>query len=380
MNTNPLLELEKLGQSIWMDFIRRETIVSGELARMINDDGISGVTSNPSIFEKAIAESHDYDDNVRTLAVDGKSVEEIYKELTVDDIKSAADVFRPLYDRTKGGDGYVSLEVSPNLAHDAQSTISEARQLWDAVGRPNIYIKVPGTREGLIAIRELISQGINVNVTLLFGLPRYREVTEAYLAGLEARAEKGLGIEKISSVASFFLSRIDVLVDKVLEPKTAAKGTEAAMAKQVQGQVAIASAKIAYEMYEEIFGSDRFKKLAAKGARKQRLLWASTSTKNPAYSDVKYVEALIGTETVNTLPLETIDAYRDHGKPAATLDKNIKDAHGVLEHLPSLGIDIDKVTQQLEDEGVKKFIDAYEALLKTLRQKREAARQEPVSK
>lgn len=380
MNTNPLLELEKLGQSIWMDFIRRETILSGELARKINDDGISGVTSNPSIFEKAIAESHDYDENVRTLAVSGKSVEEIYRELTVDDIRSAADVFRPLYDKTKGGDGYVSLEVSPKLAHDAETTISEAKQLWSAVGRPNIYIKVPGTMEGLTAIRELIGEGINVNVTLLFGLPRYREVTEAYIAGLEARAEKGLGIDKISSVASFFLSRIDVLVDKILEAKIASDSAQAEKAKRVHGQTAIASARVAYEMYKEIFTGERFRKLSAKGARKQRLLWASTSTKNPAYSDVKYVEALIGTETVNTLPLETIDAYRDHGNPAARLEEDIAGAHEIMRQLPSLGINIDKVTQQLEDEGVKKFSDAYGALLKALHEKREAAKREPVSR
>ncbi|MCL5267009.1 MAG: bifunctional transaldolase/phosoglucose isomerase [Bacteroidetes bacterium] len=378
MNTNPLLKLEKLGQSIWMDFIRRETILSGELRAMINEDGISGVTSNPSIFEKAIAGSHDYDSSVRALALEGKSVEEIYRELTVEDIKRAADVFRPLYEETKGGDGYVSLEVSPNLAHDAKGTIAEAMQLWGAVERPNIYIKVPGTREGLVAIHDLISRGINVNVTLLFGLPRYRAVAEAYVAGLEARAAKGESIDTVSSVASFFLSRIDVFVDKTLEGIISGKGSEAMQATRAKGEVAIASARIAYQMYKDIFSSERFGRLTGKGARKQRLLWASTSTKDPSYSDVKYVEALIGSDTVNTLPLETIHAYRDHGKPVARLEGDIEGARAVMEVLPSLGIDIDTVTQQLEDDGVKKFVDAYEALLKALRDKREAALHEPV--
>ncbi len=378
MRTNPLLRLEELGQSIWMDFIRRGTIISGELQTMTSEDGISGVTSNPSIFEKAIAGSHDYDESVRALALEGKSVEEIYRELTVDDIKKAADVFRPVYEKTKGGDGYVSLEVSPNLAHDAEGTIAEAMQLWKAVQRPDIYIKVPGTREGLVAIRELISQGINVNVTLLFALPRYREVAEAYVAGLEARAASGESIDSVSSVASFFLSRIDVLVDKALDGIISGKQGDAEQAARARGQVAIASARIAYQMYKEIFSSDRFKKLAARGARKQRLLWASTSTKDPSYSDVKYVESLIGPETVNTLPLETIHAYHDHGNPAARLEEDIESARAVLKSLPSLGIDIDKVTQMLEDDGVKKFVDAYEALLKALRDKREAAMHEPV--
>ncbi len=378
MKTNPLLKLEQYGQSIWMDFIRRETIASGELQRMIDQDGISGVTSNPSIFEKAIAGSHDYDDSVRGLALEGKTVEEIYRALTVEDIRKAADVFRPLYDRTKRGDGYVSLEVSPNLAHDSEGTINEAVQLWESVQRPNIYIKVPGTQEGLVAISELISRGINVNVTLLFGLPRYRAVTEAFIAGLEARAAKGQSIESISSVASFFLSRIDVLVDKLLEAKTLPDKDKLEKLPNLKGEVAVASARVAYQMYREIFSSDRFMTLAGMGAMKQRLLWASTSTKNPSYSDVKYVEALIGPETVNTLPLETIHAYRDHGDPASRLEENVGVSRTVLNSLPSIGIDIDAVTKQLEDEGVRKFVDAYEALLKALSEKREAALHESV--
>ena len=378
MMRNPLLDLENLGQSIWLDFIRREAIKSGELAGLINDDGISGVTSNPSIFEKAIAGSHDYDESIRAMALEEKTVEEIYKNLTVDDIRDAADLFRPVYEKTKAGDGYVSIEVSPTLARDAGRTVAEARQLWQAVGRPNIYIKVPGTKEGLEAIRQLISEGINVNVTLLFGLPRYREVTNAYLSGLEARAEKVGSLENISSVASFFMSRIDSIVDKVFEEKIQKQSADTADAVRARGQVAISSAKLAYGIYGEVFHSERFRKLESLGAKKQRLLWASTSAKNPSYSDVKYAEALIGPETIDTLPLETLNAYRDHGDPTVRLTGDFENARRVLERLPALGVDIDEVTQHLEDDGVKKFADAYALLLKALRDKREAALSEPV--
>ncbi len=378
MNINPLLDLEKLGQSIWMDYIRRDTILSGELTKRINDDGISGITSNPSIFEKAIAGSHDYDESVRAMALEGKSAMEMYRALTVDDIKQAADAFHTRYEKTKGGDGFVSLEVSPGLAHDTKGTIKEAHELWEAVQRPNIFIKIPATEEGLVSIQKLISDGINVNVTLLFGIPRYRKVVDAYLSGLESRVNAGKSIDGISSVASFFLSRIDVVVDKVLEEKIRKQGVETTEAVRARGQIAIASAKIAYEIYREIFSSDRFKTLSGKGARKQRLLWASTSTKNPAYIDVKYVEALIGPETINTLPLETMNAYRDHGKPSVRLTDDIDRAHRVFERLPSLGIDIDSVTQRLENDGVKKFADAYDALIKALEDKRLAALHEPV--
>ncbi len=380
MKRNPLLDLENLGQSVWLDFIRREAVKSGDLAGLINNDGISGVTSNPSIFEKAIAGSHDYDESIRAMALEGKTVEEIYRNLTVEDIRAAADLFRPIYEKTKAGDGYVSIEVSPTLARDADRTFDEARQLWQAVGRPNIYIKVPGTKEGLEAIKRLISEGINVNVTLLFGLPRYREVTEAYLSGLEARAEKGESLANISSVASFFMSRIDSIVDKVFEEKIQKQSTDTADAVRSRGQVAISSAKLAHEIYGEIFQSVRFGKLEAAGAKKQRLLWASTSTKNPAYSDVKYAEALIGPETINTLPLETLNAYRDHGDPTARLTVDLDSAHRVLERLPALGIDIDEVTQHLENDGVTKFENAYAVLLKSLQDKREAALREPVDR
>ena len=300
MSGNPLKRLGTLGQSIWLDYIRRDLIAGGELRRLIEEDGLRGITSNPSIFEKAITGSHDYDGDIRALALEGKGIQAIYEVLSVCDVQGAADEFRPLYDKTDGKDGYVSLEVNPHLAHDTKSTIDEARRLWDTLSRPNVFIKVPATAEGLPAIQQLIGEGISVNVTLLFGLPRYRQVAEAYIAGIEARAAQGKPVKHLASVASFFVSRIDALVDPLLEKLIAQGGEKAEVAKKVHGQVAISSAKVAYQIYKEIFGSDRFRKLAAQGARVQRLLWASTSTKNPDYSDVKYVEALIGPDTVNT--------------------------------------------------------------------------------
>ena len=288
----------------------------------------------------------------------------------MEDVGQAADVFRPTHDREDGKDGFVSLEVNPHLAHDTDGTITEARHLWRALSRPNVLIKVPATKEGLPAIRQLISEGVNVNVTLLFGLPRYKEVAEAYISGLEARAEKGHPLKQVASVASFFLSRIDALLDPRLEKMAAVGGPNAKGAEELIGQIAIASAKIAYTIYGEIFGSERFKKLAGRGARPQRLLWASTSTKNPAYADVKYVEPLIGPDTVNTLPPETLEAYRDHGDPAARLTEDVDHYASYLQRLPELGIDLNQVTQQLEDEGVEKFNQPFDSLMKTLEDKR----------
>ena len=373
MKKNPLLKLENLGQSIWMDFIRRGMISSGELKRLIEEDGLRGVTSNPSIFEKAIAGSRDYDDAIRTLALEGKSVDQIYAALTVEDIQRVADLFRPVYDRLDGADGFVSLEVSPRLAHDTAGTIADARRLWVAVSRPNLMIKVPGTMEGLPAIRQLIGEGINVNITLLFGLPRYRQVAEAYIAGLETLASQGRPLKSVASVASFFLSRIDVMVDPTLEKTMGMDKSKADFVELFHGQVAIFSAKAAYRIYKEIFDSERFGKLKDQGARTQRLLWASTSTKNPAYDDLKYVEALIGPETIDTIPLETLAAYRDHGKPASRLSKGGVKAAGTLRRLSEAGIDLDRVTRQLEDEGVKKFVEAFDGLMNTLEEKRIAA-------
>ena len=372
MKSNPLQELGALGQSIWLDYIRRDLIASGRLGRLIEEDGLRGMTSNPSIFEKAIADSHDYDEDIRAMALHGKGAGAIYESLSQRDVQSAADAFRPLYDATDGKDGYVSLEVNPHLAHDTSGTMKEARRLWDALHRPNVFIKVPATSEGLPAIKQLISEGINVNVTLLFGLPRYRQVVEAYIAGIEARVAQGKAVKQVASVASFFVSRIDSLLDPQLEKLSARRGKEADIAKSTQGQVAIASAKMAYQIYKEIFASvlcQRFGKLATHGARVQRLLWASTSTKNPNYRDVKYVEALIGPDTVNTAPLETIDAYRDHGRPDARLEQGVEEARRVLGGLAELGINIDTVTQQLEDEGVDKFNKPFDKLMETLAQR-----------
>lgn len=369
MATNPLKQLEALGQSIWLDYLQRDLIKGGKLKQFIDQDGLRGMTSNPSIFETAIAESHDYDDDIQAMKNEGKDVNTIYEMLTQRDIRDAADEFRDLYNKTAGDDGYVSLEVNPNLAHDTTGTIVEARRLWKALNRPNVLIKVPGTKEGLPAITQLISEGINVNVTLLFAVPRYQQVAKAYIEGLEARAAQGESLKSIASVASFFLSRIDVLVDPMLEKIIADGGEKALLAKKLQGQVAIASAKVAYQDYQEFIHSDQFKKLAEQGARTQRLLWASTSTKNPAYSDVKYVEALIGAETVNTVPMETLNAYRDHGDPQLDLQQNITESHWIFQQLTKLGINMDNITQQLEDEGVDKFVKSFNQLIETLGKK-----------
>jgi transaldolase len=364
-----LKKLGTLGQSIWLDYIRRDLIASGELRRLIEEDGLRGMTSNPSIFEKAIAESHIYDQDIHDMALKTKDVKTIYEALSQRDVQNAADEFRSVYEKTDGKDGYVSLEVNPHLAHDTKGTIEEARRLWAALNRPNVFIKVPATADGLPAIRQLISEGINVNVTLLFGLPRYRQAAEAYIAGLEARAAQEKPVKYIASVASFFLSRIDTLVDPLVEKFIEPGGEKTEIAKKVRGQVAIASAKVAYQIYNEIFGSDRFRKLAAQGARVQRLLWASTSTKNPDYSDIKYIESLIGPDTVSTIPLETIDAYRDHGNPKLRLEQDVKEANWITAQLPELGISIDKVTGQLEDEGVRKFDEPFDKLMETLKER-----------
>jgi transaldolase len=366
MKENALKQIGNLGHSIWLDYIRRDLISEGGLERLIVEDGLCGMTSNPAIFKKAIVDSDDYKKDIESMRNSGKDATEIYEALSQADVQNAADVFLPVYDNTNGKDGYVSLEVNPHLAHDTNGTIDEARRLWTALNRPNVYIKVPGTKEGLKAIQQLISEGINVNVTLLFGLPRYREVTEAYIAGLEARLAQGKSIEHVSSVASFFVSRIDVVVDPILEKLAAGDGDAAKLAKEARGQVAIASAKVAYQMYKEIFGSERFAKLADKGAQKQRLLWASTGTKDPSFSDVKYVEALIGADTVDTIPMETLDAYRDHGEPKSRLEDDVDKAKLILQQLPELGIDIDILTEQLEHEGVDKFNEPFDKLMETL--------------
>jgi transaldolase len=371
MKLNPLRILESLGQSIWLDYLSRHAIKSGQLQDLIENDGLSGVTSNPSIFEKAMTKEADYEQDIRALARKHMSPEDIYLALAVKDIQTAADLFRPIYGRTEGRDGFVSLEVSPHLAHDTRGTITEAKRLWAKVNRPNLFIKVPATAEGLPAIQQLIGEGINVNITLLFGLPRYRQVAEAYLAGLEALAAKNKPLAQVSSVASFFLSRIDVLIDPMLEQTVKTQGPNSAIAAECRGEVAIACAKVAAHIHQSIFSGERFRILAGKGARPQRLLWASTSTKNPAYPDLKYVEPIVGPDTINTLPLQTLNAYRDHGNPAIRLQEGLAEAQSIIAKLGQLRIDLDKVTGQLELEGESKFNEAYDLLMRTLAKARE---------
>ena len=354
---NPLKKLRELDQSIWLDLLDREIMNSGKLQSLIDNDDLRGLTSNPSIFEKAISGSSDYDDDITKISKDESDNSVIFFEMAIADIQRAADLFKPVYDKTEGKDGFVSLEVSPYLAFDTDGTIEQARDLWKKVNRENVMIKIPATKQGLPAIRECLREGININVTLLFGLPRYKEITEAFMGGLEDRLSEVNSIEGIASVASFFLSRIDVMIDPMLDEKGAEK---------LKGKIAIASAKKAYQIYLEMIASDRFKKLREKGAQTQRVLWASTSTKDPSFSDVLYVENLIGKDTINTLPMETIDAFRDHGKVAETLAQGLDEANKAMAELKDKGIDIDKITQKLEDEGIEKFNKAYEKLIKSI--------------
>ena len=366
MEDNPLRILGTLCQSIWLDYIRCDLISNGELRRMIDEDGLRGMTSNPSIFEKAIAESHFYDQDIHDLALKKKDVKAIYEAISQKDVKNAADEFRNVYVKTDGKDGYVSLEVNPLLAHDTLGTIEEARRLWSELNRPNVLIKVPATSDGLPAIRQLISEGINVNVTLLFGLPRYKQVIKMYIAGIKARIDQGKPVKNIVSVASFFLSRLDAVIDPKEENFVAIGGEQDHFATKIRGQVAISSAKIAYKIYKETFECEQFFKL---GASPQRLLWASTSPKNPDYSDIKYIEALIGPNTINTIPLETLEAYRDHGNPSPQLEADLEQASWVLSELSEVGIDIRNITEKLESDGVKKFIKSFDKLMEALTKK-----------
>lgn len=361
---NNVKTLHDLGQSIWLDFFDREIMDNGQLQKLIEEDGLSGITSNPSIFEKAVTSSADYDEDIKIMSAAGKSNEDIFFGFAVTDIRRAADILKPVYDASGGKDGFVSLEVSPNLANDTEGTIKQAQELWKQVDRKNVMIKIPGTREGLEAIKRCTLEGININITLLFGLERYREVTEAYISALEERVQNKQPIQHIASVASFFLSRIDVMTDPVLKEKKL---------DSLVGEVAIASAKIAYEIYKQVFFSDRFRSLEEQGAQKQKVLWASTSTKDPSFSDVKYVEALIGPNTINTLPLETLEAFRDHGNPQSHLENNLVEANEVMQQLEDNGIVIDDITQKLEEEGVQKFNKAYSSLLGAIDSKKNSS-------
>ena len=364
---NPIEKLHSLGQSIWYDNIERRLLENGELAALIERGEIRGVTSNPSIFHNAIAKSSDYNAALIPLAQNGASKEEIYESLAVADIQTACDLFRPLYDAIEGGDGYVSLEVSPYLAHDSAGTAADAARLWAWVNRPNLMIKIPATQAGLPAITESIAAGINVNVTLIFSIQRYEEVMEAYLVGLEQRLAGGLPIDRIASVASFFVSRIDSLVDSRLGAISGGRATA------LQGQIAVANAKLAYAAHKAIFAGSRWEKLRAAGANAQRALWASTSTKNPVYPDTKYIDELIGPNTVNTVPPATLVAFGDHGKAALTLEADLDAAQAAMGELAALGISIDAVTQELEDQGVKSFADAFSALLESVEARRLSA-------
>jgi transaldolase/glucose-6-phosphate isomerase len=373
--SNPLLELTKLGQSVWYDNMRRGLITSGEFRRMVEEDGVTGVTSNPTIFEKAITASADYDAAIRELISQGKGVDEIYLALVVHDIQSAADILRPIYDRTAGRDGYACLEVSPELASETQATIDSARALFRALDRPNVMIKIPGTPEGIPAIEQCLSEGININVTLLFGVENYEQVALAYIAGLEKLAAAGRPVDRIASVASFFVSRVDTLVDKQLDERARAAGTpqERERLESLLGKAGIANAKVAYRKFQEVFAGQRFQAMAKKGAGVQRCLWASTSTKNPDYRDVMYAEGLIGPDTVDTMPQATLDAFRDHGRPAATLAQGVDDADETLSALGGeAGIDFRRVTDQLQVDGVQLFVDSYRKLIRGLHAKREA--------
>jgi transaldolase len=368
---NALLGLQKYGQSVWLDYIRRNIILNGGLQKLIDQDGLRGITSNPSIFEKAIGGSNDYTDLLTQLGKQGLPTGQIYERIVVRDIQDSADKLLPVYKSTNRRDGYVSLEVSPTLARDTQGTIEEARRLWKAVNRPNIMIKVPGTPEGVEPVRQLTSEGLNINITLLFAQEAYVAVAEAYLDGLEAALKAGEDISGIASVASFFVSRIDTLVDSTIDERLkTAKGDNAQLLDSLRGKVAIANAKQAYRYYQKMIESPRWKALAARGAQSQRLLWASTSTKNPKYRDVLYIEELIGPDTVNTIPPATMDAFRDHGVLRRTLDADLAAADKTMSNLEKAGISMKQVTGKLLDDAIRLFDDAFKQLHQVVEQKR----------
>ncbi len=369
--TNSVLQLHELGQSLWLDNIERRLLRNGELKEMIARGEIRGVTSNPSIFMKAITQSDDYDDQLDDLLDKRMSTREVYEALVVEDIRAAADLFRELYEATQGGDGYVSLEVNPHLAHDTDGTIEEARHLWEAVDRPNLMIKIPATGEGVSAIRDSLAAGLNINITLIFSLERYRAVIEAFLEGLERRVANGQPVDRIASVASFFVSRVDTKVDQRLSELIKKEDPRAQEALRLRGQIAVANAKMAYAQFLSAFAGERFARLRRKGARVQRPLWASTSTKNPEYSDVKYVEELIGPETINTIPPQTLKAFHDHGKARQGLAEGFIEARRDLESVGQVGIAMDQVTAELEDEGVEAFARAFDELIMAIKRRRQ---------
>jgi len=370
--TNPLLELKALGQSVWLDDIDRAQLRSGLFGRLINEDGLSGATGNPTIFEHSITHSSTYDEQMQHLLREGKSAQEIYESLAMTDVRTVADLLRPTYDRTEGQDGFVSIEVSPYLAQDTERTLSEVRRFWKAIDRPNLMVKIPSTPAGVPAIRQALSEGININITLIFSLDNYRQVAEAYLSALEERSATGRDISRIASVASFFVSRVDALVDKLLEDriKAVSDNVERQKLKTLEGKAAIANARLAYQEFKRLFGGPRFAALKQRGARVQRPLWASTSTKNPAYRDVLYVEELIGSDTVNTMPLKTIEIFRDHGRVRLSIEDHLPEAKTQLAALADVDIHYEQVTRQLQDEGVQKFADSFHTLFQCIDNKR----------
>ncbi|HET8912912.1 MAG TPA: transaldolase [Ktedonobacteraceae bacterium] len=380
--TNPLLQLQQYGQSVWYDNIDRAQLASGQFKQMLADDGILGVTANPTIFEKSISSGHAYDDQMNQLISDGKDTSFIYEAMIIQDIRTVADLLRPVYDRTNAKDGYVSLEVSPDLAHNTAGTIKEARRFWQMVDRPNLMIKIPATPEGIPAIRETLAAGINVNITLIFSLADYKAVAGAYLDALDDLNGSGKDISSIGSVASFFVSRVDTLVDKMLDDKIKASNdpAEQQKLKSLQGKAAIANARVVYQEFKKQFGQPRFATLSHMGAHVQRPLWASTSTKNPAYRDVLYAEELIGKDTVDTMPLETVRNFADHGITTDSIEKDVQAAYQVLEDLEKVGISYDKVTLQLQNEGVQKFADSFHQLFAGIEEKRKALAEKQVKR
>ena len=369
----PLRTLTELGQSVWYDYIRRDLYQGPDLTHLIENDDLRGMTSNPTIFAKAIVETNLYDEAIGRLAANAASAQEIFEALVVEDVRGAADVFRPVFESTGGDDGFVSIEVGPQFARDTAGSIAEARRLWSACDRPNVMVKIPATEEGIPAIRQCLAEGININITLLFSVPRYREVMEAYLAAMEQRLGEGLPVDRIRSVASFFVSRVDTSVNRALDAvasDTSRPERVRETAGALKGKVAIANAQIAYEAFESVFNSARFAKLKERGVHLQRPLWASTSTKDPAYPDLYYVEALIGPDTVDTMPPETFAAFRDHGHPKVRIHHQLAEAHSVFERLELFGIDFQRISLDLEAEGARKFVVSYDAALQAVRQKK----------
>ncbi len=376
--TNPLLELKELGQSVWLDDIDRGQLRSGLFGCLIDEDGLSGATGNPTIFEHAIIHSSAYDEQMQDLLREGKSSQEIYEALAMTDVRTVADLLRPTYERTNGRDGFVSIEVSPYLAHDTEETLSEVRRFWKTIDRPNLMMKIPSTPAGVPAIHQALAEGININITLIFSLENYRQVVEAYLSALEKRSVKGQSISRLASVASFFVSRVDVLVDTLLEDKmkTVSSIAQQQKLKALEGKTAIANARLAYQEYKRLFNGPRFTALKQGGAHVQRPLWASTSTKNPAYRDVLYVEELIGSDTVNTMPLTTIESFHDHGQVRFSIEDQLPGAKADLVAFQDVGISYEQVTRRLQEEGVQKFKDSFHKLFECIDNKRKVLRQE----